>query len=1424
MSRRLRSRRPLCRPLRVGSHNLGGLTHKQDAVLHAAARVWAQHRLDVVCLQETHHMGQEHMQGITRGLGAAAQRLGVPGWEVVGQAPTPAARTAGVVVLVRKDVMRDLSVVATPARLTPPDAPKGRFVPLSFTWGGHRIHLANMYLPTSRYSAGERRAFVDHTLGSVAKGATEEDQLLWVGDFNFVHDPHLDSTAGEGGRGADTAVAAAFQEACPRMLDTFRRLHPTRRAFSHLYRTHVTGGSRLDRIYASSNLMPFVVSSTIPVPTPSDHRLAVVTLLPRVTSARGPGLPRLRTGFLGMADLKRRFVGWVKEECERRPAGRSELLEWWPVFKRRLACEVASLSRQARDRQIHPELRVRLATELAAVALADMDAGGITAQRLSVALDAQEAVVKALRAEGAVGAKAARVAWLREGERPSRGLTALVHPQRAATSVTALQDGTGRLVTDVTKLPQMVADYWGAICTAPDIVSEEAREAVIGALRERHITIPAADATEVGRPEVSVAEVEAVLKAATPGKSPGLDGIPVELYKACRTELAPAMADVFTAIGRAGRVPSGFLEGVITVLYKNRGSPAMPGSYRPITLLGTDYRVLAKVLTNRLGPVLGRVVTLEQSAFLPDRLIGANVHFLRQLPHLMAQTGRSCVIAFLDIAKAYDSLDRKFLFEAMEAMGAGPGLLSWSRLLLSATASRAVVNGFLSDRVALTAGVRQGCPLAPLLYLFAAQALLCWLQHNRVGIRLRPEDSEVVTAVQFADDTEVVLQGMDGVSEFIQCMDVYARASGQQLNLDKVELLPVGSAPAPARLIQGLRVVPSATALNLPFTDVGTEPAMDWATQAEKVWSRFERIASLYLSVFGRASAAAAYGLHRLTWHMEHGGLPPEGTLTDLEAKAAKLIDRGQGPSVRDRRATGIPKRLLLGHPTAGGFGALPLREHVQARWACWAVRFVRGVARPATARPPWVGVMDAFLRGAHPAYSPLCLFTSRPGIPWFGEGVLPPDLARIVTALAHLPPVEDVAEAPLVPGAWCWHLPLWGNPLLPETGPHVVGARERPGLEFRHPELVGCRALRTLGDALRARNALDAVLHAPDQAGLAGRAAWHEAVAQYLRPQTPLATSFCAFRRWQECCEAVAALLADVPPGWRLAASMLLPLTEESRAAMVPPVEVVLASVVARLGWRWGGGPPVALAAMSVQVGTVMQLSPVVAARRAAHARFVQEALGIADPSVPLPVGALSSLQCVFSRLWSSLRWENEHKEAWWRLTVDGVPLLGNSHMRGARPAACGCGGFPGGGPDWASPRGHHFWACPVAQAVLDHLALAVGRPVSRADVWLVQAPEATRQCVWDVVVLAAVSAMEGGRRFMAAAQKGVPAASPGPALLERAITRVVVTFWSRLRGFAALGLPRKGWDSVGPRHPFLRVVSGVLECSRPEGPYEVD
>lgn len=100
-----------------------------------------------------------------------------------------------------------------------------------------------------------------------------------------------------------------------------------------------------------------------------------------------------------------------------------------------------------------------------------------------------------------------------------------------------------------------------------------------------------------------------------------------------------------------------------------------------------------------------------------------------------------------------------------------------------------------------------------------------------------------------------------------------------------------------------------------------------------------------------------------------------------------------------------------------------------------------------------------------------------------------------------------------------------------------------------------------------------------------------------------------------------------------------------------MPPVEVVSALIVDQLRWRWAGGPPVTFAAVSLKAGSAMKLDTVLAAFQAADVRFRQEALGITDPHVPLSEGQLCRLHCIFARLWSLMRWENEHEE---RLAVD--------------------------------------------------------------------------------------------------------------------------------------------------------------------------
>ena len=122
------------------------------------------------------------------------------------------------------------------------------------------------------------------------------------------------------------------------------------------------------------------------------------------------------------------------------------------------------------------------------------------------------------------------------------------------------------------------------------------------------------------------------------------------------------------------------------------------------------------------------VIEPEQTAFLSLRRIADSVLLLQLLPASLRAERRTALAAFLDFHKAYDTLDRPFLFACLDALGVGSGFLAWVRLLHTGTRAAALVNGRLSCWVPLTAGVRQGCPLAPLLFLAPSQALLSWLK------------------------------------------------------------------------------------------------------------------------------------------------------------------------------------------------------------------------------------------------------------------------------------------------------------------------------------------------------------------------------------------------------------------------------------------------------------------------------------------------------------------------------------------------------------------------------------------------------------------------------------------------------------------------------------------------------------------------
>jgi hypothetical protein len=251
---------------------------------------------------------------------------------------------------------------------------------------------------------------------------------------------------------------------------------------------------------------------------------------------------------------------------------------------------------------------------------------------------------------------------------------------------------------------------------------------------------------------------------------------------------------------------------------------------------------------------------------------------------------------------------------------------------------------------------------------------------------------------------------------------------------------------------------------------------------------------------------------------------------------------------------------------------------------------------------------------------------------------------------------------------------------------------------------------------------------------------------------------------------------------------------------------------LVARVGWRLDDDTKLPLAGLTVKLATQLLCEPARAARAVDMSLYVVEALdGVQD------VDGMPRLLEAFVRLWA-LRWENENKEVFWRLAVDGVPLMGNTHVRTAVPH-CGCGGYGNCTRAEAAPvtpRMHYFWLCPVARAVCDVIERQCGVLVARHHLWLCCAPEGIMQPVWDVVVLAGVSAMERGRQYMSARRKEVASVLITRPLCERAAARAVAFFWGRLHSFAALGEAPSSWRDVPPTHALLaRSPAGRVVCA---------
>jgi hypothetical protein len=299
---------------------------------------------------------------------------------------------------------------------------------------------------------------------------------------------------------------------------------------------------------------------------------------------------------------------------------------------------------------------------------------------------------------------------------------------------------------------------------------------------------------------------------------------------------------------------------------------------------------------------------------------------------------------FLDFEKAYDRLDRGWLFGCMEAMQFPDSSVRWVRLLLEGTCGQVVFNGGHHSRVfSIPSGCAQGSPLSPLLYVIAAQPLAAKCRQlqreDSVDSISLPGGEAASCSQQHADDTTLHARTVAGVRTLLRrAVNPYCAASGAKLNPSKCQAMVLGTHPplvgadaetgvvfvdtavTPIRHLGVLLSVSGGTA----FAERLFEQRLASITHRARLWSRYD------LSLLGRCEVARQVLASCLVYHAQF--IPVPERIMGLLQRRIKAFTLGIGclRSSDSRRLVYKPAAAVACLPVKrGGIGHVDVAAHV---------------------------------------------------------------------------------------------------------------------------------------------------------------------------------------------------------------------------------------------------------------------------------------------------------------------------------------------------------------------------------------------------------------------------------------------------------------------------------------------------------------
>ena len=367
-----------------------------------------------------------------------------------------------------------------------------------------------------------------------------------------------------------------------------------------------------------------------------------------------------------------------------------------------------------------------------------------------------------------------RCQYQRDYERNSKFFFSLEKKNYNTKTMRLLQNEKGQFITNSKHILEEQRKFYENLYKKDDSISFKLEN-------KSGIQLSEIDKEKLDQP-ITYLELTEAVKLLKPNKVAGCDGLSAEWYQFFWTKIGPMYYDAIKYAFTTQRLHLSAQRGLITLIPKGHKNLQFLVNWHPLTMLTTDYKILAKALATRIKTVLPYIIAESQCGFMEERQISLTLRTTIDISKLSKNV--KGYLLTLDFQKCFDRIEYNAITGAMKYFNFGNNYIQWTKLLLNGFQSCNSNNGMTSSFFDVTRSCHQGCPATPYYYLLCGEVMAHKIKENSNirGIQLNQLEHIIS---QFADDTQLFLDSKKSVEHAIKPSKALSETLASKLTMKK---------------------------------------------------------------------------------------------------------------------------------------------------------------------------------------------------------------------------------------------------------------------------------------------------------------------------------------------------------------------------------------------------------------------------------------------------------------------------------------------------------------------------------------------------------------------------------------------------------------------------------------------------------------